>query len=82
MGFLAITLEPRESRVRDAVATMGLEMAVAIAQGELLGPLRVSAVPSTIFVTAEGRIAATASGYRSPAFFEERIEELLEGSGR
>jgi hypothetical protein len=80
VGFLAITLEPREVRVRQAVAALGIETPVAIARGSLLAPLGVNAVPSTIFVTADGTIAATASGYRSREFIEARIEELLEAA--
>ncbi len=82
VGFLALTLEPRVHKVRDAVAELGIEMPVAIAQGAVLGPLRVNAVPSTIFVTPDGRIVAAANGYRSPEFFEARVEELIEASSK
>ena len=64
----------------DAVAEIGIQMPVAIAQGAILGPLRVTAVPSTLFVSADGVIVVAASGYRSQAFIEARTEELLERS--
>jgi hypothetical protein len=41
------------------------------------GPLGVREVPSTLFVDAEGIIAAAASGPRSQRFLAERTGALL-----
>jgi hypothetical protein len=53
---------------------------VVTATGEVLGPLGVREVPSTVFVDAEGVIVAAASGPRSYRFLAERTQALLEGS--
>ncbi len=77
VGFLALSLEPDEALVRAAAAKYGLGMDVAIARGEVLAPLGVRAVPSTVFVSKDGVIVAAASGARDEAYFEERVRELL-----
>lgn len=64
--------------VREAAAQFGIRMKVAVAGGPVLGPLGVTAVPSTIFVSRDGTIVAAASGPRSGRFFEARVKELIE----
>ncbi|HSP81873.1 MAG TPA: hypothetical protein VLQ93_25355 [Myxococcaceae bacterium] len=53
---------------------------VALATGEVLGPLFVREVPSTIFVDAQGTIVAAASGPREHSFLSKRTRELLDSS--
>lgn len=77
VGFLALSLHPDVADVREFMQRFGVGMKVAIAQDQVLGPLGVTAVPSTVFVGANGRIVATANGARSRGFFERRITELL-----
>ena len=50
---------------------------VAIAKSEVLGPLGVNQVPSTVFLRADGILNADASGPKDSAWFERRIQELL-----
>lgn len=50
---------------------------MAVTDDEVLAPLGVRAVPSTVFVSADGTVVAAASGVRSEAFFEERVRALL-----
>ncbi len=57
-----------------------IEGQVALATGEVLGPLSVREVPSTVFVDAQGTIVAAASGPRERAFLSKRTRELLESS--
>jgi hypothetical protein len=77
VGFLALSLEQDEARVRRAVEEWKLGISVVTATGEMLGPLGVREVPSTLFVDAEGIIAAAASGPRSQRFLAERTGALL-----
>jgi hypothetical protein len=77
VDFLALSLEPDEQSVIAFAQSLNLEMPVAIAQGEMLGPLGVNQVPSLVFVARDGTIVAAASGVRKPAFVRKRIEELL-----
>jgi hypothetical protein len=80
VGFLLLTLEPDEARVRRAISEWKLQGQVALATGEVLGPLSVREVPSTLFVDARGQIIAAASGPRSQSFLARRTRELLESS--
>lgn len=50
--------------------------------GEILAPLGVRAVPSTIFVTPDGTIIAAATGERDRRYFRRRVKELLDRSRR
>ena len=52
-------------------------MPVATTADEVLAPLGVRAVPSTVFVAADGTVVAAATGERGERFFEERVRELL-----
>lgn len=63
--------------VAEAAKRMGIQMEIAVAQSELLAPLGVRALPSTVFVSADGRIVAAATGARDAAFFERRVRELI-----
>lgn len=74
--FLALSLEPDEQLVLKAAQRLGIEMQVAVAAGEVLSPLGVNQVPSTVFIR-DGTIVAAASGERKRAFFEKRVRELL-----
>lgn len=56
---------------------MGIQMPVAIAKGETLGPLGTNQVPSTVFINSRGIIVAAASGARKHSFLEARTRELL-----
>ncbi len=75
--FIALSLEPDEEVARAAAERLHIRMRVAFAAGEILGPLGVNQVPSTIFVRADGTVAAAASGARKRQFLEERTRELL-----
>lgn len=78
MGFLALSLEQDEARVRRSIEEWKIGTPVVLATGEVLGPLGVREVPSTVFVDAHGTVVAAASGPRSSRFFSERIEALLQ----
>lgn len=78
MGFLALSLEPAREDVEAAQRKYGLRMTVALpGGGELLAPLGVRGVPSTVFVDRSGRIVAARTGAADRAFFRERANELL-----
>jgi hypothetical protein len=77
VGFLALSLNPSEARNRRTAAELGVHMRVATAKGEVLGPLRVSTVPATVFIDRQGVVVAAVSGERSRAFYARRLEELL-----
>jgi thiol-disulfide isomerase/thioredoxin len=81
VGFLALSLHPDDMDVKQAAQRVGIGMTVAIARDQVLAALGVAAVPSTVFVSAEGRIVATANGARSRGFFERRVRDLVEANG-
>jgi hypothetical protein len=74
---LAISLETDAEMVRKAASRLSLQMPVLIAQGEMLAPLGVRAIPSTVFVDRNGVIVAAATGPRELDYFEARAKELL-----
>jgi hypothetical protein len=77
VGFLALSLEPDAKRVATAAREMELSLPIALARGEMLGPLGVRAVPSTVILDANGSVAAVASGARKRAWFTARLRELV-----
>ena len=78
MGFLALSLDEDEDAVRRAAKRLGIQMPVATAQDELLGPLAVKGVPATVFVDREGIIVAAATGEKSLRSLRERARDLLQ----
>jgi hypothetical protein len=52
-------------------------MRVASAKSEILAPLAVSEIPSTVFIREDGTIVAAASGARTRSFLRDRTGELL-----
>lgn len=77
IGFLAVSLEPNQARVRTAVQQLGIKMMVATTEDEILAPLAVNQVPSTVFIDKDGVIVIAVSGERSKGFFEKRLKALL-----
>jgi hypothetical protein len=63
--------------VLDAARKLDLKLKVALARSEVLAPLGVSQVPSTVFLDREAVIVAAASGERDRSFLERRVQELL-----
>jgi len=47
---IALSLERDGDVVREAAENLGIRMKVAFAKSEILGPLGVSGIPSTVFV--------------------------------
>ena len=78
--FVALSLEPDPEKVRRGAKDFGVTMPIAIADGEVLAPLKVSQVPSTVFIDAQGVIRMTVSGMRDRRFFERRLKQLTEGT--
>ena len=74
--FIALSLEPDPERVRRGAKDFGVTMPIAIADGEVLAPLKVKQVPSTVFIDAQGIIRMTASGEHDRRFFERRLKQL------
>ena len=56
--FLAVSLDADARRVRVAVETRKLRLPVATPEAELLAPLGLDSVPSTIFIDASGQVVA------------------------
>lgn len=78
--FLAVSIDSDVEATRRAAARTGLIMQVATAQGPVLDPLGLKGVPSTVFLSKEGRIVASASGTQGKRFLERRTQELIRGS--
>lgn len=77
IAFLAVSLETDPGLVRSAADSLGLRMPIALAQGEVLGPLGVRALPSTVFVDPDGVMVAAATGERGGRFLENRLRGLV-----
>jgi peroxiredoxin len=77
VGFLAISIDQDVQRVRKVARRLGLSMPVAIARGDVLKPFGMRAIPSTAFVSADGKVVALAKGSQRRAYFEARARELL-----
>ena len=81
VGFLALSLEPDRAAVRRAALQLGIQMRVATAASESLGPLGVNSVPSTVFLDRDATIVAAVTGVRSQGFFERRVRALVSRNG-
>ena len=77
VGFLAISVEQDPGLVEQAAKKISLPLDVAYAQSEVLGPLGVRLLPSTVFVDENGVIVAAVNGAKDAAYFERRVRELL-----
>ncbi|MEW5848109.1 MAG: hypothetical protein AB2A00_04815 [Myxococcota bacterium] len=75
--FMALSLHPVADEVVRAASKHGVGSTVALARGEVLGPLGLRVVPATVFVDAKGVMVASAEGERSEAFFRRRVKALL-----
>ena len=70
-------MEPDPRQVIAAAQAFNIGSKVAIAKSEILGPLAVNQVPSTVFLRADGVLNAVISGPKDRAWFERRILEIL-----
>ena len=77
MGFLAVSVLGDDARVRAAADRLGFDVRQAVTTGNLLDALGVDEVPSTVLVSADGRILGVARAERSEAFFRRRARGLL-----
>jgi hypothetical protein len=77
VGFLALSIEPEARVVLAAAQRMNIGSKVAIARSEVLGPLSVNQVPSTVFLSADGLLNAVVSGPKDRAWLERRIQEIV-----
>ncbi len=78
--FLAVSLEPDTRRVRVAAERLKLQIPLATAESELLGPLQLETVPATFFVDPHGTIVSRVNGAESRAGLAKRIDALLAGA--
>ncbi len=78
IGFLAISIDQDVTRVRKVAKRFGMSMPVAIARGDVLAPFGMRAIPSTAFVSADGKVIALAKGSQRRSYFEVHARELLE----
>lgn len=77
VGFLAVSIEPDRALVEAAVERLGIQTKVATSREALLTAAGATGVPSTLMVSADGRLIGVATGARSQAFFERQAEQLL-----
>jgi nucleoid-associated protein YgaU len=74
--FLAVSLDADTRRVRVAMESLKLTLPVATPEAELLAPLDLESVPSTIFIDASGKVVAKL-GISSKAELKEAAMALL-----
>ena len=75
--FVAVSIDPDVPNIRNTAARLGVGMTLWVADGEVLGPLHVAKVPSTVFINREGTIVAAANGEQKPDFVRRRVQALL-----
>lgn len=73
-------MEPDVAAVSAAALRLGLETQVAVTSDELLAPFGVRGVPSSVFITAGGRVVGAATGMRDRKFFGARARALLDAT--
>jgi len=74
--FLAVSLETDTRRVRVAMERLKLQLPVATAESEMLGPLTLNTVPATIFIDASGQVVSRLAT-ASRAELKSHAEQLL-----
>ena len=77
VGFLALSIDHDKDSVRAAAARLGIQMKVGTMADEILGPLGVASVPSTVFVDRDGFIVAAANGPKPLPSLRKKTAELL-----
>lgn len=78
VGFLSLSVDADADKARAFLHRLGLpDGTLALADGEVLAPLNVRDVPSTVWLDARALIVAAATGERSSAFLHEQTEALL-----
>lgn len=76
--FLALSLEPDANEVARGAKKIGVKMPVAIAKDQVLDPLGVKRVPSTVWINREGRVVTAASGERKLSFLRKHTGALVD----
>jgi thiol-disulfide isomerase/thioredoxin len=80
VNFLAVATNDSRERVVEFVRQHHLTMPVAVDRGEAVaGKFRYYGLPTTVLLTAEGKIADTNTGPLPGSLLEEKIKDLLGG---
>ena len=73
---LAVSMDPDAATVKERAARFGLEVPLLLASGEVLAPMHVGAVPSTVFMDRDGVIRAAVNGPKSREFYRRRFQQI------
>lgn len=74
--FLAVSIDPDVPNIVTTSKRLGVEMEQLVANGEVMGPLRVGHMPSTVFIDRRGRLVAAAQGPHPEGFYRRRIRAI------
>lgn len=78
VGFLAVSVAPQVDRIQVAIATSGFDWPQALTTGDLMRAVDVLGVPSTLFVSADGRLVGVSDGAIDSRTLHEEIGRLLD----
>jgi thiol-disulfide isomerase/thioredoxin len=76
--FLAVSIDPDVPSIRSRARTLGMDLPLYVARGEVLGPMHVGDAPSTVFVDRDGVIRAAVNGARDAAFLGRRLRDITQ----
>lgn len=74
IGFIALSLDPDEGKIFEAAAKAEVDSTLAWAEGEVMGPLGLKEVPSTVFIDADTVIVAQTTGEQSAETLEKWLK--------
>ena len=76
VGFLAVSVVAERARVEAEVKRLGFDLPMAVTTGNLLEAVGIDGVPTTLFVSRQGRIVGIAEGAISAGALERAISEI------
>lgn len=76
VGFLAVSIVDEDAKVAWTARRLGFDVRQAVTTGNLLAAIGTTEIPTTVMVSADGRIVGVARGERDEAFFRARAAEL------
>jgi len=78
VDFVALSVVPDAASTRRAADRYGLRGTVATSAGSVLDRIQVGSVPSTVWISGEGRVVAVAEGPQSERILDRETARLLQ----
>jgi thiol-disulfide isomerase/thioredoxin len=77
IGFLSLSLIPERRPNEKFLKELNVQMPWVMAEGEVLHPLAVNQIPSTVFLNKDAVIVRAARGQKSARSLEKQVRNLL-----